>query len=177
MCKHGGTPPWRDKHATLAGISPPGVARGRFVGGHQSGLAGSKPPPLFTCGTSSCSSHGRHQGEPWGASPRPSAPTYLPLTRASRLRPRKGRKRAHNRGTTRHQPAAHRLGAAAHRLGAAARPAAMVTARPHKPPPESQSWRHKGGGTRTTPPPLTQRLTKWPGASAQPAEPERNPTG
>ena len=48
MRKHGGTPSRRDKHVTLAAISPPGVARGRFVGGQQSGLAGSKPPPLFT---------------------------------------------------------------------------------------------------------------------------------
>ena len=78
MRKHGGTPSWRDKHVTLAAISPPGVARGRFVGGQQSGLAGSKPPPLFTREASSCSSQGRRQGEPCGASPRPSAPTYLP---------------------------------------------------------------------------------------------------
>ena len=78
MRKHGGTPSGRDKHVTLAAISPPGVARGRFVGGQQSGLAGSKPPPLFTREASSCSSQGRRQGEPWGASPRPSAPTYLP---------------------------------------------------------------------------------------------------
>ena len=78
MRKHGGTPSRRDKHVTLAAISPPGVARGRFAGGQQSGLAGSKPPPLFTRDASSCSSQGRRQGEPWGASPRPSAPTYLP---------------------------------------------------------------------------------------------------
>ena len=78
MRKHGGTPSRRDKHVTLAAISPPGVARGRFVGGQQSGLAGSKPPPLLTREASSCSSQGRRQGEPWGASPRPSAPTYLP---------------------------------------------------------------------------------------------------
>ena len=78
MRKHGGTPSRRDKHVTLAAISPPGVARGRFVGGQQSDQAGSKPPPLFTRGASSCSSQGRRQGEPWGASPRPSAPTYLP---------------------------------------------------------------------------------------------------
>ena len=78
MHKHGGTPSRRDKHVTLAAISPPGVARGRFVGGQQSGLAGSKPPPLFTREASSCSSQGPRQGEPWGASPRPSAPTYLP---------------------------------------------------------------------------------------------------
>ena len=78
MRKHGGTPCRRDKHVTLAAISPPGVAQGRFVGGQQSGLAGSKPPGLFTRGASSCSSQGRRKGEPWGASPRPSAPTYLP---------------------------------------------------------------------------------------------------
>ena len=78
MRKHGGPPSRRDKHVTLAAISPPGVARGRFVGGQKSGLAGCKPPPLFTRGASSCSSQGRRQGEPWGASPRPSAPTYLP---------------------------------------------------------------------------------------------------
>ena len=79
MRKHGGTPSRRDKHVTLAAISPPGVARSRFVGGQQSGLAGSKPPPLFTREASSCSLQGRRQGEPRGASPRPSAPTYLPL--------------------------------------------------------------------------------------------------
>ena len=78
MRKHRGTPSRRDKHVTLAAISPPGVARGVFVGGQQSGLAGSKPPPLYTREASSCSSQGRRQGEPWGASPRPSAPTYLP---------------------------------------------------------------------------------------------------
>ena len=78
MRKHGGTPSRRDKHVTPAAISPPGVARGRFVWGQQSGLAGCKPPPLFTRGASSCSSQGRRQGEPRGASPRPSAPTYLP---------------------------------------------------------------------------------------------------
>ena len=78
MRKHGGTSSRRDKHVTLAAISPPGVARGRFVWGQQSGLAGCKPPRLFTRGASSCLSQGRHQGEPWGASPRPSAPTYLP---------------------------------------------------------------------------------------------------
>ena len=78
MRKHGGTPSRRDKHVTLAAISPPSDARGRFVGGQQSGLAGCKRPPLFTRGASSCSSQGRRQGEPWGASPRPSAPTHLP---------------------------------------------------------------------------------------------------
>ena len=79
MRKHGGTPSRRDKHVMPAAISPPGVARGRFVWGQQSGLAGCKPPPLFTRGASSCSSQGQRQGEPRGASPPPSAPTYLPL--------------------------------------------------------------------------------------------------
>ena len=47
MRKHGGTPSRHDKYGTLAAISPPGVARGRFVGVHQAGLAGCKsPPPL-----------------------------------------------------------------------------------------------------------------------------------
>ena len=45
MRKYGGTPSWRDKYVTLEAISPPGVAQGRFVGGHQSGLAGCKSPP------------------------------------------------------------------------------------------------------------------------------------
>ena len=81
MRKHGGTPSRPDKHVMLAAISPPGVARGRFVGGHQSGLAGCKLPPLFMRGASSCPSQGRRQGEPWGASPGPSAPTYLPQLR------------------------------------------------------------------------------------------------
>ena len=88
MRKHGGTPSRRDKHVTLAAISRPGVARGRFVGGQQSGLAGSKPPPLFTREASSCSSQRRRQGEPWGASPRPSAPTYLPGTNLRHIRDR-----------------------------------------------------------------------------------------
>ena len=78
MRKHGGTPSRRDKHVTLATISPPGVARSRFVGGHQKGLAGCKPPPLCMRGASSCPSQGQRPVEPWGASPRPRAPTYLP---------------------------------------------------------------------------------------------------
>ena len=81
MRKHRGTPSRRDKHVTLAAISPPGVARGRFVGVQQSALAGCKPPPLFTRGAPSCSSQGRRQGEPWGTSPRRDAPTYLPKAR------------------------------------------------------------------------------------------------
>ena len=80
MRKHWGTASRRDKHVSPAAISPPGVAWGRFVGGQQSGLAGCKPPPLFTRGASSCSSQWRRQGLPRGAFPRPSAPTYLPVT-------------------------------------------------------------------------------------------------
>ena len=80
MRKHGGTPSQRDKHVTQAAISPSGVARAPFCGGQQSVLAGWKPPPLFTRGVSSCSSQGRRQGEPWGTSPRPRAPTYLPTS-------------------------------------------------------------------------------------------------
>ena len=47
MRKHGGTPSRRDKCVTPVAISPPGATRGRFVGGHQSGVTGCKPPPLF----------------------------------------------------------------------------------------------------------------------------------
>ena len=78
MCKHRSTPSWQDKHVTLAAISPPGVARRRFVGGQQSGLAGCKSPPLFKFGASSCSSQQQRQQEPFGVSPKQSAPTYLP---------------------------------------------------------------------------------------------------
>ena len=78
MCKHGSTPSRRDKCVTLAAISPPGVAWGRFVGGHQSGLAGCKSPPLFKPRASSCLSQRQRQQEPWGSSPQPSAPAYLP---------------------------------------------------------------------------------------------------
>ena len=78
MRQHGGTPSRGDKHVTLAVTSPPGVARGRFIRGQQSGVAGFKSPPLFKCGASSCSSQRQRQREPWGASPRPSEPTYLP---------------------------------------------------------------------------------------------------
>ena len=53
MRKHGGTPPWHDKYVMLAAMSPAGVARGCFVGGHQTGLAGCKSPPLFKRGASS----------------------------------------------------------------------------------------------------------------------------
>ena len=77
MRKHGGPPSRRDKHVTLAAISPPGVARGRFVGGQKSGLAGCKPPPLFTRGASSCSSQGRRQGGTMGRLSTTEC-TYLP---------------------------------------------------------------------------------------------------
>ena len=80
MRKHGNTPSWRDKYVTLAAISPPGVAPGRSVGGHQSGLAGCKSPPLLKRAAPSCSSQRQRRREPWGASPRPSAPTYLPVS-------------------------------------------------------------------------------------------------
>ena len=46
MCKHGGAPSRHDKSVTLAAISPPADAQGRFVGEQQSGLAGCKSPPL-----------------------------------------------------------------------------------------------------------------------------------
>ena len=82
MRKHGGAPSRRDKYVTLAAISAPVVARGRFVGAHQSGVAVCKSPPLFKRVASSCSSQRQRQQEPWGASPRASAPTYLPTCAA-----------------------------------------------------------------------------------------------
>ena len=80
MRKHRGTPSRRDKHVTLAAINPLSVARGHFVGGHESGVAGYKLPPLFKRGASSCSSQRQRQREPRGASQRPRAPTYLPTS-------------------------------------------------------------------------------------------------
>ena len=77
MRKHGGTLSRRDKHVTPAAISPPSVARGRFVGGQQSGLAGCKPPPLFKRGASSCSSQARRQGGTMGRLSTTEC-TYLP---------------------------------------------------------------------------------------------------
>ena len=65
MRKHGGTPSGHDKYLTLATISPSAVARGCFVGGHQSGIAGCKSPFLFKHGACSCPSQGRRQEEPW----------------------------------------------------------------------------------------------------------------
>ena len=78
MHKHGGTPFRRDKYVTPAAMSPPGPALGRCVGGRQAGLADRKPPPLSKRAASSCLSQQLRRREPWGASPRPSAPTYLP---------------------------------------------------------------------------------------------------
>ena len=46
MRKQRGTPSWRDTYVMLQAISPSGAAWGRFVGGHQSGLAGCKLPRL-----------------------------------------------------------------------------------------------------------------------------------
>ena len=65
--KHGGTSSRRNTFLKLAAISPQGVARGRFVGNHMSGLAGCKPPPLFMRGAFSCTSQGQRQEEPLGA--------------------------------------------------------------------------------------------------------------
>ena len=76
--KHGGTPSGRDKYVMPAAISPLCAARGRSVWGHLSGLVGCKPPLLFMRRASSCPSQQRGQREPWGASPRPSAPAYPP---------------------------------------------------------------------------------------------------
>ena len=69
MRKQRGTASWREMHVTLAAISPPGVAQGRFVGGQLSDLAGCKSPPLFKCGASSCSSQLQRHWKPWGSSP------------------------------------------------------------------------------------------------------------
>ena len=80
MCKHRGTASRRDKQVRLAAISPPGAARDCFARDHQSGLAEWEPPPLLMRGASSCPPQGQRQGEPWGASPQPSAPTYLPTS-------------------------------------------------------------------------------------------------
>ena len=78
MRKHGGTPSRRDKHVTPAAISPPGVARGRFVGGQQTGprdvsrLPSSRAEPLPV----------RHRGDARGNQGAPlhdrvHLPTYL----------------------------------------------------------------------------------------------------
>ena len=97
----GHTKAW-DSESPTRGATP---KRGSPYGGHQSGLAGSKPPPLYTRGTSSCSSQGRRQGEPLGASPRPSAPTYLPTYLGVRIPNSRGHAKAwesvsHTQGAT-----------------------------------------------------------------------------
>ena len=79
MRKHGGTPSQRDKHVTLAAISPPGVAQGRFVGSQQSGLAGSKRLPSSRAKPLPV----RHRGDARGNHGAPlhdrvHLPTYLP---------------------------------------------------------------------------------------------------
>ena len=51
---YGGTNSRYDAFVTLAPISPPDVAQGRFVWGRQTGLAECKPPFLFMRGASSC---------------------------------------------------------------------------------------------------------------------------
>ena len=62
--KHGGPLSRHDKYVTLAAISPPSVAPGRFIGGHQSGLAVCRSPPFFKRGAHSCSSRQQLQQEP-----------------------------------------------------------------------------------------------------------------
>ena len=66
MGKRGGTPSRRDTFVTVAAISLPGVVRGRSAGGHQSGTAGFKPPPLFMRKTSSCTVTGAMPGGAMG---------------------------------------------------------------------------------------------------------------
>ena len=83
MRKHGGRTSQRDKYVMLAAIGPPVVSRGRFVGGHQSGLAGCNSPLLIKLGASPCLSQLQRQRKPWGASQRPSAHTYLPTSSLS----------------------------------------------------------------------------------------------
>ena len=93
MRKHGGTPARRDKHVTLAAISPLGVARGRFIGGQQSGLAGCKTPPLFVTGATPEGTMGR-----LSTTECTYLPTYLPtrvgMARARRVVPVQGAGRA-----------------------------------------------------------------------------------
>ena len=86
MRKHGGTPPWRDQYVTLALISPPSAARGRYVWGHRSDLAGCKRLP-FSCAEPlpvpySGDASGYH-GAP--LHDRVQLPTYLPLRRLVRF--------------------------------------------------------------------------------------------
>ena len=66
------------RHA--GGNEPSRCCRGLLGLGPPVRSRGCKPPPLFMREASSCPSQARRQGEPWGASPRPSAPTYLPVS-------------------------------------------------------------------------------------------------
>ena len=77
MRKRGGTPSRRGKFLTLAATSPPDVGRGRFVGGHQSGLVGCKPPPLFKRRASSFTVTGAMPTETMGRLSTTQC-TYLP---------------------------------------------------------------------------------------------------
>ena len=54
MRKHRSTAYCHDTIFTLAAITSPAIGRGRFVRGHQSGVAGLELPPLFMRGASSC---------------------------------------------------------------------------------------------------------------------------
>ena len=71
---------------------------------------------------------------------------------------------------TPHQPATHRQ-------AATPRPATTVAACRHKPPPERESWPREAERHVKTRAPQTPGLTKLPGATAQPSEPEPNPAG
>ena len=103
--------------------------------------------------------HGTTQhGTPQSTTKRKQGTLTEGLTQRSRRTPRKAP----------HQPATHQQ-------GATAPPATTVAVCAHKTLPESQ-FQHRGGrSTPKTPAPLTQGLTKSPGATAQPAEPEPNP--
>ena len=74
----GAHPPGMTSTSHWRRLALPVLPRAALFGGHQSDLAGCKSPPLFKRGASSFPSQRQHQREPWGASPRPSAPTYLP---------------------------------------------------------------------------------------------------
>ena len=88
MRKHRGTPSQRDKFVTLAAISPPSSARGCFVGGRQSGLAGCKPPtPLHARSLLLYVTAATPEGtlERLSRTESTYLPTYLPLQVVSRL--------------------------------------------------------------------------------------------
>ena len=60
--KHGGTSSWRDKHVTLAAISPPGAARGRFVGGDARQATPARKGARCEAGAGSTRPHRPHPG-------------------------------------------------------------------------------------------------------------------